>query len=91
MNFVYLVLFIFSILSLVSSIIAFRLMPGVSKTNWKKATLITTMGISSLMILYSGWGAFVSSGGAAKPGPVPLNPLQSAALQELQSGGGVDK
>ena len=65
MGFGHIIVFIYSILSLVASIIGFNLLPDAKKKeySWKKYTVMATMVMSLLMILMSGWGAFASGGG----------------------------
>ena len=77
MNFRYLILFIFSLLSLVSAVLGFRSMPNKTNKSWQKIILITTMTMASLMILFSGWGAFAPDGATA------------AAAQRLGLGSGL--
>jgi hypothetical protein len=65
MNFRYLILFIFSLLSLVSAVLGFRSMPNKTNKSWQKIILIITTTMACLMILFSGWGAFAPDGAAA--------------------------
>lgn len=65
MNFSYLILFIFSLLSLGSAVLGFRGMPEKTNKSWQKIVLIATMTMASLFVLFSGWNAFAPDGTAA--------------------------
>jgi hypothetical protein len=53
MNFAYIFLFIFSLFSLISAIIEFRLMPNETNRNWKKIVSILTMVMALLVMLFT--------------------------------------
>ena len=84
MSLTYIFLFIFSLFSLISAIIEFRLMPNESNKNWKKIISILTMVMALLVLLFTLYNLTMASSTVVsalqKAGIVSRNPVTEAIV-----------